>query len=75
MDVRVEGRRDRSLRAAPGDDVGIAGGPKAHLQGVDCVHPPFPQEARRTTGHVLVQENLHEAVLISTLSSPSIAAA
>lgn len=75
VDVRVEGHRDSSLRAAPGDDVGIAGGPEAHLRGVDRVHPPFPQEGRRTPGHVLVQEDLHEAVLISTLSSPSIAAA
>jgi hypothetical protein len=75
VDVRVEGHRDSSLRAAPGDDVGIAGGPEAHLRGVDRVHPPLPQEGRRTPGHVLVQEDLHEAVLISTLSSASIGAA
>jgi hypothetical protein len=40
-----------------------------------AVHALFPHECRRTPGHVLVQEDLHEAVLISMLSSTSIAAA
>ncbi len=75
MKVGVERDRDGAVGAAPGEDVRVVGCGKADLRHVRRLDPGIPEEGRGAARDALVEKQLHYAVFVSTISSPSIAAA
>jgi len=69
------GHRHRLVGPAPRNDLGVIGGGEPRFGRVHGIQPRLAEQGGGPAAHALVQEEPHEAVLRSTVSSPSIAAA
>jgi hypothetical protein len=75
MEVSVERHRHRAILPAPVENAGVIGGRHPEVSDVQGIDACIPQQRCRPSWHALIQQDPHEAVFISTISSPIIAAA
>jgi hypothetical protein len=75
MKVSVECDDDSLVLEAPLQDVTVVRRSEADLGSMDCAHPAFTKKRRGAGRNSLIEEEFHDIVGTSTVSSANMAAA